>query len=295
MDEHIRELLPAFVLGALDADEVFLVEQHLRTSKEVRAEVAELRTVAGLLSYAPEQQQLPAHVKRQLFARIGATAELSFPQTVHTNYKSHTPPSFNYFASWGRGVFAMVVVALLVLMGTNVYAYSLLHSTNRQFAQLTADYQTVNDQLNATRVELQTVTDETEQLRQQMTTLVDIQRAQQQDFAFLASSATEGHLLTSEITGVEGKMYAQPGHNRVVLVLHGLQQLESGATYQFWFATADEGQIPSTTFNVEQHGIIELSIEAPEPIDVYQEVMVTVEADGGAQTPSNDVVLTASI
>ena len=90
-------------------------------------------------------------------------------------------------------------------------------------------------------------------------------------------------------------MYVQPGHNRVVVVVHGLQQLDNEATYQFWFATDDEGQIPSATFNVEPHGVVELSIEAPEPIDVYQEVMVTVEVEGGAQMPSNDVVLTASI
>ena len=295
MDEHIRELLPAFVLGALDADEVFLVEQHLRKSEEVRSEVEELRSVIGLLSYAPEPQPPPAHVKRQLFARIGATAEPSFPSTLHTNHKPPPPLALTSFNLWGRGAFIVAVVVLFVLVGTNVYTYSLLSDANMQFAQISSDYQAVNGQLEDTQSDLQTVTDETEQLRQQITIFTEAQVAQQQDFAFLASSATEGHSLTSQVAGVEGKMYVQPGHNRVVVVVHGLQQLDNDTTYQFWFATNNEGQIPSATFNVEQHGIIELSIEAPEPIDVYQEVMVTVETDGGAQTPSSDVVLTASI
>ncbi|MEM8532889.1 MAG: anti-sigma factor [Chloroflexota bacterium] len=295
MDEHIRELLPAFVLGALDTDEVFLVEQHLRKSEEVRAEVEELRLVVGLLPYAPQSQSLPHHIKRQLFARIGVSAEPSFPSTFQANHKSSPPPAMPPFSFRGNGAFIVAVIVLCVLVGTNVYTYGLLQDTNTQFTQLASEYQAVNNQLDNAQAELQTVVDETEQLRQQITMLAEAQVAQQQDFVFLASSATEGHSFTAQVAGVEGKMYAQPGHNRVVVVVHGLQQLDNNATYQFWFATDDEGQIPSATFNVDQHGVIELSIEAPEPIDVYQEVMVTVEVDGGAQIPSNDVVLTASI
>jgi anti-sigma-K factor RskA len=51
----VRELLPAYALGALDSDEVPGVEAHLRECREHDAELAELRaTVFALDRYADE-------------------------------------------------------------------------------------------------------------------------------------------------------------------------------------------------------------------------------------------------
>ena len=58
MHEELQELLGAYALDAVDPDEAVLVENHLRECPRCRAEVAELREVAGLLgqsgSDAPE-------------------------------------------------------------------------------------------------------------------------------------------------------------------------------------------------------------------------------------------------
>lgn len=56
--EELQSLLGAYALDAVDPDEAVLVENHLRECPRCRAEVAELREVAGLLgqsgSDAPE-------------------------------------------------------------------------------------------------------------------------------------------------------------------------------------------------------------------------------------------------
>jgi anti-sigma factor RsiW len=47
--EELQELLGAYALDAVDPDEAALVDDHLRECPRCRAEVAELREVAGLL------------------------------------------------------------------------------------------------------------------------------------------------------------------------------------------------------------------------------------------------------
>jgi anti-sigma factor RsiW len=74
MNEHPHDALPAFVLGALDTAEATVVSAHLGTCPECRAEAESFRAVVGMLPYAPAPQEPPAHVKRQLFARISADA-----------------------------------------------------------------------------------------------------------------------------------------------------------------------------------------------------------------------------
>jgi anti-sigma factor RsiW len=61
--EDVRELLPAYVLGALGAAEFFAVEEHLRLGHEHDEELVELRaTVFALDRFADEEALAPAAV-----------------------------------------------------------------------------------------------------------------------------------------------------------------------------------------------------------------------------------------
>src|SRR5688572_24895940 len=50
--EQLQELLGAYALDAVDSDEALAIEAHLSECPRCRAEVADLREVAGLLSHA---------------------------------------------------------------------------------------------------------------------------------------------------------------------------------------------------------------------------------------------------
>jgi anti-sigma-K factor RskA len=64
--EEVSELLPAYVLGALDGDEVDAVEAHLRTGHEHDDELAELRlTVFALDRFADERSLEVANAPRR--------------------------------------------------------------------------------------------------------------------------------------------------------------------------------------------------------------------------------------
>src|SRR5690606_37241530 len=71
-DHHdaIAELIPAYVLGALEPDELEAVELHLLECPRCRAEVDEQRQVTALLPYLAEPRSVPVRARRELLARI---------------------------------------------------------------------------------------------------------------------------------------------------------------------------------------------------------------------------------
>jgi copper chaperone CopZ len=66
--------LPAFALGALDAEEAYLVRVHLVACSRCRAAVKSYDAVVRLLPYAAPLQSPPERLKRRLLASV-ATAE----------------------------------------------------------------------------------------------------------------------------------------------------------------------------------------------------------------------------
>jgi anti-sigma factor RsiW len=276
MNDHPIESLPAFVLGALDADEAFQVADHVRSCVRCRAEADEFRAVVTVLPYAAESRQPPLHIKRQLFARIAATRDDPAPahpqrgQVRPSRARTPTP-------GWARAVLALATVLVLALAFVTV-------DTRRQLDQVAAELAQSRQQVAEAQAQLA--------LGQQR--LDALANENRQAVMFIAAPATVGQTLVPQRDGIEGKMYMQPGHNRVVLVLNGLPPPPAGTTYQFWFATSDH-QVPSRTFSVGPDGAVEVVIDAPEPVDDYAQVMVTVEQTGGSTSPSNQVVVSAEL
>ncbi len=66
-DEHslLRENIPAYALGALDAEDVAALEAHLQTCESCQTELADFRAISDtLLTAIPPQQPSPALRKR---------------------------------------------------------------------------------------------------------------------------------------------------------------------------------------------------------------------------------------
>jgi anti-sigma-K factor RskA len=69
----IRELLPAYALGALDADERRLVDSHLPACPDCQAALAEFRAVEQGLLHATPTREPPARIRAGLIARLAET------------------------------------------------------------------------------------------------------------------------------------------------------------------------------------------------------------------------------
>ncbi|MBX6342771.1 MAG: anti-sigma factor [Thermomicrobiaceae bacterium] len=73
--DHVDDLVAAYVLGALEPEEVEAVELHLVECAACRALVEEERRVAGLLPYLAEPRPVPLRARRRLLARVVEESE----------------------------------------------------------------------------------------------------------------------------------------------------------------------------------------------------------------------------
>lgn len=119
---------------------------------------------------------------------------------------------------------------------------------------------------------------------------------QQQLIAFISAPGTIAQALqaTPPASDAVGTMYMRPGHNQAILIVASLRQPAAGRIYQCWFATP-QAQVPVGTFSVGQDGAANLFLNTPSPVNSYSQFMVTIERDGGSQTPSDQIVLSASL
>jgi anti-sigma-K factor RskA len=81
-DDHAPHLenIPAYAIGALDAEDVAALEAHLRTCDSCRAELAEYRTLSGSLLMAIPPKQPPAALRKRLQSRLPRAQKPARPQ-----------------------------------------------------------------------------------------------------------------------------------------------------------------------------------------------------------------------
>ena len=94
------ENIPAYAIGALDADDIAALEAHLRTCASCRTELAEYRALSASLLTATPPKQPSATLRKRLQSRLPGAQKVSRPRFAW---------SFNYLAV------GLVVVALLAL------------------------------------------------------------------------------------------------------------------------------------------------------------------------------------
>src|SRR5271165_5933033 len=73
--QHIDDLVDAFILGALEPDEVAAVDAHLATCDHCRELVANSREVADMLVYATPLVEPPAGLRDRVRASVRAVAQ----------------------------------------------------------------------------------------------------------------------------------------------------------------------------------------------------------------------------
>ena len=258
MNEHPHDALPAFALGALDATEASEVLGHVAACPACREDIEAWSEVVALLPYAAAQHAPASDVKVRLLAMVAASG------TASANAPARRGRATAFTRLLGAATAGSLALALV---------FGLLFASARQHSN-----------------ELSIQLARRDLAMQQMT--VQLQQAHK-GFDFIAYSAAVDQRLAGP-QQAEGKMFMRPGDKEALLVVHGLKPSAPGKTYQFWFAI-DDTQVPASVFTVNSEGFAVVLLEAPQAVNTYAQVMVTVEPVGGSERPSDDVVLQAEL
>jgi anti-sigma-K factor RskA len=125
--QHVFDLLPAFVLGALADEETYQVVSHLDDCPACRDELERLQTVADELPLALSQVEPPARVKENLMNSIHRRNSAQ-AQTVS---RAETVKQAGFLQKWLPVMAAALVVLLAV---TNLVLWRQLSASNQQAA-----------------------------------------------------------------------------------------------------------------------------------------------------------------
>lgn len=275
MSEHghhrYEELLPPYVLGALDEPEHTEFTEHLETCPSCRDDLARWQ---GDLAAVTEQvaSNLPtvtpsAHTRARLLAQTKPPVETT----------SHAPaPRPLPWATLAASLLA-VVLSLAALSG-------------RLFQQPPAQTAGVFDRLRVERLEeeLARSSSEVRALREQVERLTLAVRT-------LSAPAGRSYVLAGlgGAAGAGGATFVDPEMGRATFTAFGLAPAPAGKTYQLWWI-ADGQPVSAGVFEVDEAGTGGLTVDqVPEqPVDLWA---VTVEPAGGVPQPTGEMVLKSRV
>jgi len=108
--EHVTDLIPAYALNCLDAEEVARVADHLKLCQECQVELRAYQSVVDQLPLAVPQSEPSQQVKQALLTRVGQASPVEKQPSAWARL-------MNYFKvatpAWGLASLALVVVLVV--------------------------------------------------------------------------------------------------------------------------------------------------------------------------------------
>jgi anti-sigma-K factor RskA len=283
--DEVEELIPEYVLGTLEPDEMLAVEQYLRSQRALMERLGELEQAVVQLAYAAPTRLLPDGPKEQLMARVRADAATGSTTAREESDRPMAPAPARTGASQARGsqtlrsLFpwpAAAAAAILMLALLGLYTLQVLGQVN---------------QVTAERAELQ---NQVAQLEQRNQALQQQLEARELQLALLArADLTVSLPATDAAPGASGLFYQGNGESSVIL--YGLDALPEAQTYQLWWITAEGVPLPADLLVAEGELPAWQQVSAAPPEEELAAIGVTIEPAGGSAEPTGPILLLGEV
>ena len=306
--DSIEELLPAYALNALDADERTLVERALADSPRYRAALADY--MEGFAQLAESQVVLLPSL--DLRDRILAAAGAQGPARLAAERGRRESPRRAF-----RGLWAAAAASVLVFIGLGGLAMAQSFRVNDLVAEmedLAASAEATQSSLDGQREEMASLTasaastqamldGQLEEMDALQATAADTEAkliSQQELTYFVAHESTSLTRMWAMATPepftkpARGMLIADPDGGRLLLTLF-LRPLGSSEVYQAWVWESDESAFSIAVFAVDQSGYALVPVDFPGSDVNVNWVSVNIAPAGGEPTPTGLPVLAGPV
>jgi anti-sigma-K factor RskA len=265
----LLELLPAYALGALDAEEAEFVERHLPDYPECMAELTALRDDLATLAFSVPPVAPPAATKEALFARLDREEGLAPPLAAPL-----TPlpaPQRGRFRDWQRASAALAAALIVGLLGWAMIAQA---------------------RLNDERQRLASVVRQNEQLATQVAQLAFVDKLLNDPNA---AHPVSGPPVAQYGLPAAGYVYIDPASTTGLMLTYWLPTIAPEQRFQVWLVTPEGSRDSGGLFTADARGNAHVIINAPAPFAKYTSIGVTIEPAGGSPGPTSPRVCGGAI
>ena len=280
----VEALLPAFALGAADADEIAAVTRALHSAPHLAADLAAYAALVEHLHLAATPVTPPPSLAGKL---QGALATLPAPSRDVPRDPLRLPPPGSTPAParsprrW-HWPLAVAAAAILLLGLLNLYLLRQVDALHTEQALLRAQLDTQSAKLAQQDVHL---AGQASQLAEQDALLAALVASTGERYTMHA--AQEGSLAQADVAWLFER-------NLAVLRASAFPTLEAGHVYQLWLIR-DGQRTSGGLFTVDAQGQGTLVFTPPESLDNFEGMGITPEPEGGSTGPTAPPVVTASL
>lgn len=291
---RVTELLPLYVIGALEAEEMLAIEAYLPQHPDLQERLAALEAVLAQIVQSIPTAPLPTDARTRLLARVqgdiasttpvdarnaatqaGAQPPISYQHPLRRlrRRQSSAPPPINppQWQRMGRatGVARLGWLAAAVCL---LLAFSLLGLNLLQQSRITA--------LSAEVVRLREVNQHIEQQLQGQT---------QQLALFLAAERNVALAGTALAPEAQGAFYLSEAEG--IVVLRGLAPLPVDRTYQLWLVPPNGVPTSVALLPVQTPDLVAQTVRVPPALRNFAIVDVSIEQAGGSPAITKETIV----
>ncbi|RME87450.1 MAG: hypothetical protein D6770_09345 [Anaerolineae bacterium] len=130
------------------------------------------------------------------------------------------------------------------------------------------------------------------ELQHQQAVLVERVESEQVAIAMLAYPGIQSVPVRPDIEGVAGQMLVDPDGRIATLILWNMPRPRQGEVYQAWLIDEQGGRVSGGLFTPQEEGTFTVVVvAAPDPLEKFTGLGVTVEPQGGSPAPTGPRLL----
>ena len=271
--QEYQELLALHALDALDASEARVLEEHLGTCADCRAEMIELRDGAALLAHAATPAEPSAEVRNRILSSVRAQREEaqspSAPSARVVPLQPRAPRNI-----WTIGLRLAAAIAFVALLTGVIVLWRRDVRMRQEIAQLSRQVNTQQHELVRDR------------------SVLDRQR---DALALLNSPTAKKMELAGSQTAqsARGTFVYDPKTGRAILMAEGLPATPGDKAYELWFIPKGHSPMAGRIFTVDASGHAMLPEQMPPEAMEGAVVAITLEPKKGSAVPTGAIYLSS--